>query len=890
MSKARSTGNIGNIIKTSATCVTVNDGTTDLLIMSGSGRVTIPGNLVVLGGISGSSAESSSYSLSSSFATNANTLDGIDGASFLQTGSFNTFSSSIDTTIKNKLNGDGVISGSVQVDITNTTGYSTFSSSLSSSIGSLSGSVATITSGLSSSIGSLSSSVATTTSGLASRIGSVEAKTGSYATTGSNVFIGSQVITGSLYITNDMIVQGCSCLQNITASAVSIGTNVVMLNTATPAVRFAGISVQDSGSNAGVTGSIYWDGLCNKWIYSNPSDIGYSGGMLISGPRSSTLGSEAPLTCNYIAKSGGGDHLYDSCIYDNGTTVCIIATNTIFSGGCVNIGNSPQDFTFNVGTTCVGTNASIAQFYNNDYTTGTRGFIRVRNNANSGGTTSAYFGQGQDQKMYFYNNDTSRLGDIVITNTGKVGIGTPSPIAQLHIKTDVASASRPTTLSTSATNSAFFITTICGSGAGIAFGQLGANTSYIQATYENGSACTSLALNPYSGGVGIGTGNNAFSGQKLYIESPNDQAGITMYNSYDCNMWALSTGTSGINNKGFAIRDEINGATRLQFDNCGNVGIGTLSPVSKLEIKGTNTYNKVAACFFGLYSSGFAFSDYNSGITYDAGSNIMCLYSNYTGYGGIVLSTCGSPRVFVNVGGSVGIGTNSPSFNLDVSPGVSSATLRVGSWAIMENVTTNQAMFGRNVAYATSIGAGWRNINTGGATAIRMYDDPGDPSIAFHLHTSETAGTSLTSWDTSDVKMTIRNSGRVGILNTAPQGKLEVGIVNNNTTAGGHFFSTFQIPVNTWYTVFTSPSNGQWNAVTEFTWTSAGDFNRSGAAYMRWAYEPGAATLGVVYTLFNNSQNATATFRKSGADIQINITGGVADYYTQVRIQGSQAS
>ena len=188
MSKARSTGNIGNIIKTSATCVTVNDGTTDLLIMSGSGTVTIPGNLVVLGGISGSSAESSSYSLSSSFATNANTLDGIDGASFLQTGSFNTFSSSIDTTIKNKLNGDGVISGSVQVDITNTTGYSTFSSSLSSSIGSLSGSVATTTSGLSSSIGSLSSSVATTTSGLSSSVSSsIGSLSGSVATTTSGL-------------------------------------------------------------------------------------------------------------------------------------------------------------------------------------------------------------------------------------------------------------------------------------------------------------------------------------------------------------------------------------------------------------------------------------------------------------------------------------------------------------------------------------------------------------------------------------------------------------------------------------------------------------------------------------------------------------------------------
>jgi hypothetical protein len=210
MSKARSTGNISNVIKTSTTCVTVTDGTTDLLIMSGSGRVTIPGDLVVLGGIAGSSAESASYSLSSSFATNANLLDGIDGASFLQTGSFNAFSSSIDTTIKNKLNNDGVISGSVQVDITSTTGYSTFSSSLSSSIGSLSG------------------SVATTTSGLAGRITTVE---GNYATTGSNTFIGDQTITGSIcsngnIVTTGQIVAQTINVQQVTSSIVySCGSN-----------------------------------------------------------------------------------------------------------------------------------------------------------------------------------------------------------------------------------------------------------------------------------------------------------------------------------------------------------------------------------------------------------------------------------------------------------------------------------------------------------------------------------------------------------------------------------------------------------------------------------------------------------------------------------------
>jgi len=52
----------------------------------------------------------------------------------ISTGSLNSFTSSIDTTIKTKLNAETVISGSSQVDITQTTGFSTFSSSIETRI------------------------------------------------------------------------------------------------------------------------------------------------------------------------------------------------------------------------------------------------------------------------------------------------------------------------------------------------------------------------------------------------------------------------------------------------------------------------------------------------------------------------------------------------------------------------------------------------------------------------------------------------------------------------------------------------------------------------------------------------------------------------------------
>jgi hypothetical protein len=148
----------------------------------------------------------------------------------------------------------------------------------------------------------------------------------------------------------------------------------------------------------------------------------------------------------------------------------------------------------------------------------------------------------------------------------------------------------------------------------------------------------------------------------------------------------------------------------------------------------------------------------------------------------------------------VGIATTNPLFQLDVAPGLANATARVGSWVVIENVSSTQAMFGRNVGYATSVGSGWRNINTGGVSAIRMYDDPTDPSITFHMHASQAAGTTLTAWDTTDIKMVIRNSGFVGIGTKIPDSKLEI-----NAQANGGSTELLRLARNVGYgaTVFT---------------------------------------------------------------------------------------
>jgi hypothetical protein len=280
--------------------------------------------------------ESAGGNLNTFTASAINRLSAIETS----TGSLNTFTSSINTTIKSKLNSDGVISGSSQVILTGTTGYSTFSSS-----------VATSVNDLSSSMNSLSSSFSSTDTSHNTRLTTIE---GRYATTGSNIFKGDQTITGSLYISQNLIVQGSSSLENITASAVSIGTNKIILNSNTPAIRYAGISVFDSGST-NVTASLFYDSLTNNWKFQH-SDVGTDdASILLYGPLGTGIDNAPTLVGNFLTKvedNGHGHHLTTSSIFDNGSKISlknnteitgsVIITSTIVSQGTTLVSGSSQ--------------------------------------------------------------------------------------------------------------------------------------------------------------------------------------------------------------------------------------------------------------------------------------------------------------------------------------------------------------------------------------------------------------------------------------------------------------------------------------------------------------------------------------------------------------------
>ena len=209
--------------------------------------------------------------------------------------------------------------------IVDTNNLETFSASVLtqlSTLGTYTASVETRATALATITGSLISSAS------ADRVSitNINNATGSYAKlTGDNVITGTQVISGSMYITNNLVVYGSSSIQNVSASNVYFGDNIITLNTVSPALRFAGIEVYDSGST-GVSGSLLWDSLNNRWLYAQPSGSGaaYNSAILINGPQNSgSLGSEASLTAKFIPVAQGSDHIMNSQIQDDGTTVSI---------------------------------------------------------------------------------------------------------------------------------------------------------------------------------------------------------------------------------------------------------------------------------------------------------------------------------------------------------------------------------------------------------------------------------------------------------------------------------------------------------------------------------------------------------------------------------------
>jgi len=271
---------------------------------SQTGNLNLTGDVDAEGSITGSDVKIDAWGgVSSSLA--ANYKYSVDtSASLAETITFNSASIASDLTST---------SASLATTITNN------SASIASDLTEVSSSLVTTINNTSASLANTatnnSASIANTVTNLSSSV----ASTYLLNTTDS--------LAGDLTITNNLNVLGTGSfayIQSITGSAKIIGDAYIVLNTNSPAERYGGLKVYDSGSTD--TGSLEYDSVNNHWFYESTTE-GYASG-LIAGPQASR-GSLTFPTANTIVKGLGGNHIGDSIISDNGSSATITGDLTV---------------------------------------------------------------------------------------------------------------------------------------------------------------------------------------------------------------------------------------------------------------------------------------------------------------------------------------------------------------------------------------------------------------------------------------------------------------------------------------------------------------------------------------------------------------------------------
>jgi len=404
-----------------------------------------------------------------------------------------------------------------------------------------------------------------------------------------------------------------------------------------------------------------------------------------------------------------------------------------------------------IGTTSPSARLHIGDSLPPDLTAGDPGSLYITN----AGTASTH---------YVFQTKTNG-GQFIIRNDGNVGIGTSTPAYKLDITgtgryTQPVVVGTPTASGHAATKSYVDSATV---------GQTG---------WTDGG--TSVYTTTAGDNVGIGTTNpgvkvdiQAANGDvegRVYQISGNALAKLSVLSGAT---WSMAANPiTGTNAYGFEIQKS--GAAKLVIDTNGNVGIGTTSPESELEInRASETDHAQITLDAGIAKdTSIRYKENDTQkwwVGYDAGDDFFEFY-DYSG-------TPGTRMVIEDGTGNVGIGTTSPTALLHLGEG---------------DIKLTQAGSGTS----RLIDAGTTRIDLGNDSnqAITMSADGG---MRFDVDTNNNETGSSFTFTTNDngtTLMKIQDNGNVGIGTTSPSYKLDVTgtgrytqpVVVGTPTASGH--------------------------------------------------------------------------------------------------------
>ena len=322
--------------------------------------------------------------------------------------------------------------------------------------------------------------------------------------------------------------------------------------------------------------------------------------------------------------------------------------------------------------------------------------LRISNDGNVGiGTTSPvekldingnlYFSKASDPRIYagtgiglnidgqaLWLNRNTNASIIMVTGGGNVGIGTTGPSSKLHIYDSTYSFTR----CTNTTNAGHYV-------------DIGANSSGQSFLFSYGAYPVLIGTNgserirvDSGGNVGIGTSSPSTYTTQLAIETSQTRAimafnpaladtgtlfglgfgyAMSTYNSAYVGFYKASSGSSS-NRLYFSLWNQDN---ILNILGSGNVGVGTTAPISKL-----NTYASGSNLSVFRVDGGngtlFEVTDQLSGSLFSvndvSGLPLLEVFSNNR----IVAGKYGSNALVIS-GSSVGIGTTTPAYKLQVN-------------------------------------------------------------------------------------------------------------------------------------------------------------------------------------------------------------------------------